>query len=402
MVDVTDDFERAALGGNWTNSLNSLTISGSSDVKGNTANDNIARWNANTFAPDHYSEVLVSTGDADGGGPAVRHQSGAATCYSWQMSAADTLQMYEITAGTFVALGAAYFLGAGSTNAGTLLRLDATGSTFTPSVDGVAQATRSDASITGGGPAIGIFATTVAFESWLGGPIVLATVSRLRTPHFGPGKRPWSKLRATKIFPAGTLAPASFTLTADVGTFAETGIAAILRLAMPVAVGTFAETGQAVTFRSALTSAKGTFTESGQAIIFREALTAAKGTFTETGLAVIFRTTLTASNGAFVLTGNAATLTATGVSSYTMPAAVGGFALSGKTAAFAIGLTAAKGTFNETGIAAAFAITMPAAKGIFILTGQPANLTATGQGGGGAAANQNFPFIANVGTLMGR
>jgi len=177
MADATDDFERASLGANWTVSLGAVTIVGSSDVRGNSAGaDSLTRWNANTFNGDHYSEVVVTTGDDDGGGPAVRHQSGAVTCYAWMMPTTDIWTMYEITAGSYAVLGANYSI-AGSTNTGTTARLSVTGSTLTPSIDGGAQATRTDASITGGGPGIGFFATTVSFESWLGGPIAAAAAS---------------------------------------------------------------------------------------------------------------------------------------------------------------------------------------------------------------------------------
>jgi len=175
MTDVTDNFNRAgpALGSNWTNGINSLVISASTIVVGNTgAAENTAWWNANTFPSDHYSQAVIKA-DVDGGGPLVRHQSGANTFYGCDTDGTG-LQMWEVTAGTFVALGAAY---ANNTSVNDVFKLDATGSTLTPSLNGTPLATRSDSSITGGAPGIHCFSTAMSFDDWLGGPIdeVLAT-----------------------------------------------------------------------------------------------------------------------------------------------------------------------------------------------------------------------------------
>lgn len=170
MTDVTDNFNRAgpALGSNWTNGINSVVISASTVVVGNTAAaENTAWWSANTFPSDHYSQCVVKA-DVDGGGPLVRHQSGATTFY---LFADDSTQchLYESTAGTFVQLGATY---ANNTAPNDVLKLDATGSTLTPSINGTPLATRSDSSITGGAPGLHCFDTTMSFDDWLGGPII--------------------------------------------------------------------------------------------------------------------------------------------------------------------------------------------------------------------------------------
>ena len=167
MTDATDNFNRASIGTDWTMGFNSIVISASTVAKGNTAADeNTAWWNANSFGSDQYSQVELRV-DADGGGPLVRHQSAANTFYVFPTGGA-TCTLYEVTAGSFVALGAAYSNNAG---VGTVLKLDATGSTLTPSFDGTALATRTDASITGGAPGLHCFSTTISEDNWLGGPL---------------------------------------------------------------------------------------------------------------------------------------------------------------------------------------------------------------------------------------
>jgi hypothetical protein len=169
MTDVTDNFNRAGpgLGSNWTNGINSIVISASTVVTGNTAAaENTAWWNANAFGSDHYSEDIVRT-DVDGGGPLVRHQSGANTFYVFAYDGGGCT-LYESTAGSFVALGAAYATGG---LLGHTIRLDATGSTLTPFDNGTPLATRTDSSITGGAPGLHCFNNAITFDDWLGGPI---------------------------------------------------------------------------------------------------------------------------------------------------------------------------------------------------------------------------------------
>lgn len=178
MTDVTDDFNRAgpALGANWTNLLNTIVIASSTLVTGGTTDDCASYWSANTFSGDHYSQLVVTTKD-DGGGAAVRMQTGAATYYLWSANNVSVSVLYEVTAGSFAQLGASY----SAISNGTTIKIDATGSTLTPYVAGVAQSTRTDSSITGGYPGMGIFSTTARYDDWLGGPITVAAAAGTST-----------------------------------------------------------------------------------------------------------------------------------------------------------------------------------------------------------------------------
>lgn len=170
MIDVTDDFNRAAIGTIiWTNGLGTIVISASTVAKAGSAGaDCSAWWKAHKFPSDHYAQVELRV-DVDGGGINVRHQSGATTMYAF-LSAASTCSVYEITAGTFAQLGSNY---ANNTVVGDVLKLDATGSTLTPSINGVALATRTDASIIGGAPGISIFDTGMSCDNFKCGPAVI-------------------------------------------------------------------------------------------------------------------------------------------------------------------------------------------------------------------------------------
>jgi hypothetical protein len=145
------------------------------------------------------------------------------------------------------------------------------------------------------------------------------------------------------------------TLTAAVGSYVLTGIAAVLKLGkgMLAAAGAYILTGKAATINSVrtLTAAKGTFTLSGIAAIVKRAvlMTAIAGAYTLSGIAATLRKklTLTAANGTYTLSGVAAVV---------------------KKALF---LTAAKGTYVLTGVAASLNKTLhlTAAKGTLTLTG---------------------------------
>ena len=182
-----------------------------------------------------------------------------------------------------------------------------------------------------------------------------------------------------------------FVLPAALATFTLTGIAANLPTgkALPAALGTFTLTGLAATLTFTgvaaftLTVDVGSFTLTGIATGLKadRQLPAALGTFTLTGIAVTLPTGkgLTADTGTFTLTGIAAGLKA----DRQLTAALGTFTLTGIAAAlnFTGGIftmVAALGTFALTGIATVFVFgrTIPATIAAFVLTGIAAGLAA--------------------------
>ncbi len=201
MTYAADGFERASLGTNWTKStsLSTLAITSSSDLgpSGGSGTDNAAWYNGSPFGSNHYSEVVLSAngggaGDNDGGGPLVRHQSAASTFYTWFVDSVTFAAVFEVTTGSFAQLGASYTW-PGAT-VGDSYRLDATGSTLTPSYKGSALATRSDASIANGAPGVHIYEGPTSpsrlYESWLGGPVSAAAALGAIMPPLNPASRP--------------------------------------------------------------------------------------------------------------------------------------------------------------------------------------------------------------------
>ena len=197
----------------------------------------------------------------------------------------------------------------------------------------------------------------------------------------------WSAFGITYKGKAG----GAYTLTAEKGTFTETGNAAGLKAArkMAAALGTYTETGVAVGLRRGYTIATvlGTFAEVGLAIGLRCArkLPAAVGTFAEVGLAtgLCCARKLPAAVGTFAFTGNAADLiyTPVGIHHYTITAVVGAFVFSGQVTALraARQMTAATGAIAESGKAVNLICVrrLTTVVGAFIFTGNAATLTYT-------------------------
>lgn len=139
---------------------------------------------------------------------------------------------------------------------------------------------------------------------------------------------------------APTTSGSPYSLTADLGTFAETGIAAGLArgLKLTSATGAFTETGISAGLVRGypMVAAVGAFTETGQSagLAFNRVLTSAVGSMTLTGQAadLVYASaarTLAADTASFVLTGQDAGLTPHFVTNYSVVAEAAAFTLLG-------------------------------------------------------------------------
>jgi hypothetical protein len=184
----------------------------------------------------------------------------------------------------------------------------------------------------------------------------------------------------------GAAAAGGYTLTADAGTFTETGQAAGLYAGRTVAgaVGAFTETGQdaGLLATRTITGAAATFTESGidAGLIAARLITGATGAIALTGQDAALTYTPV---GAYSLTADAASFTETGIdagllATRTIAGAAGSFAETGQDTAFArgYGVAAAAASFTQTGQDAALlhATLMTADAGAFAFTGNDASL----------------------------
>lgn len=136
-------------------------------------------------------------------------------------------------------------------------------------------------------------------------------------------------------------------LTADVGTFTESGKDVLFAIGSPAAVGTFSESGQAATFGITTQMDVGAFSESGQAVTFGITNPVAVGSFSESGQDVLFAITSPQGAGSFALAGQSVLF------KLTSPVGAGTYLLAGQDAnlIYSAGLTldAGTGSFSVNG-----------------------------------------------------
>lgn len=223
--------------------------------------------------------------------------------------------------------------------------------------DGVRVATTAGVGHTGF-PAVAASSTTAhlgrraysGFEEYFDGSIELARVRNVALSAQQVRRlyeSPYSLYEIPARIWVPTASGSPYSLTAEAGSFSETGQAAGLTATRTIAgaAGSFTEIGQAAGLTATRTIAGGTgaFTETGQdaALIYTPAgaytLSAAAGSFSETGqdAALLHATLMAAAPGSFAFTGNAASLVYTPAGSYSLTAAAGSFAMTGRDAALA-------------------------------------------------------------------
>jgi hypothetical protein len=171
MVAVTDDFERASVGGNYSNGHGNYgicEITGSSDLRaeGTTLARAIKRDNE-TFDDDQYAEVTTSA-FADNTSTflqcQVRFQASTAECYvaSAQPQGDDTVDIFlehNDGAGTFTAIGSTVNV-SGESGSGDVLRLECEGTTLRVYFRGTLRKTETDSTLTSGHPGCGLLASS--------------------------------------------------------------------------------------------------------------------------------------------------------------------------------------------------------------------------------------------------
>lgn len=181
---ITDDFERASLGGNWTTGqggFDTCSISGSSDLTGDTANDCGCYYSGSSWNNDQTSEVTFSTlstntSDDTGGAPMVRCSSDG-DGYMFYVpntnpGAVNSFTMYRWDNGSSTtAVGSGFSV---AWPVGTLIKLGMVSTTLTLYKDGASQGTRTEATYASGSPGIQFFTTNAKIENWSGTGEVVA------------------------------------------------------------------------------------------------------------------------------------------------------------------------------------------------------------------------------------
>ena len=171
----SDDFDRpdGPLGASWTGiSDGGLTISAQAAAGTNASGISGDMRTAESYSSDQYSQVEVTSAQLTGAqwiGPAVRLQDGGqdgyAGIYNWDNGSPE-LMLFKRAGGQWAELGSTY--SSGPLTAGTVLKLEAVGSTLAFLENGTERIAVYDPSLAGGAPGILASGTGQAGD-WSGG-----------------------------------------------------------------------------------------------------------------------------------------------------------------------------------------------------------------------------------------
>jgi hypothetical protein len=184
MADYTDDFNRAAVGANWTDisptSSGWYMVASTSIYSHAYTQSNCLAWTANSLTQSQYSQVLLPalTVAYNGAGPCVRCSNAADTWYGFKCRTNNCL-LVKCVAGTISTI-ATYATG---TSSGHTARLEVTGTAdLVCKIDGSTVLTYTDSSSPLSGSYVGINheggnSDEVRMDDWAGGDIGGAAAS---------------------------------------------------------------------------------------------------------------------------------------------------------------------------------------------------------------------------------
>jgi hypothetical protein len=181
---ITDNFNREALGSNWTQWIVSnftgegLTIYNKTNCRAITPNVyNAGYWNANVFANDQYSKIKrFDTGSSYGAMVAiVRCSVNSAYFLVASQTGGNTATFRKIVAGgPLTVIGSSFAM---TVSVGSTCKLEAIGTTLKAYLNDVEVASVIDSDIASGQPGVGLWNTLVAIDEWEGGDISSTTVN---------------------------------------------------------------------------------------------------------------------------------------------------------------------------------------------------------------------------------
>ena len=174
---ASDDFNRAngSLGPNWTDMADGGMVISSDAVSGGNASGNTGdMWTASTFASDQFSQIQLTSNQLNGSqwiGVTVRAQDNGLAGYTglyWWNNGNPLLMLFSRSGGNWTQLGGS--VPTGPLPGGTVLEVDASGSSISLLENGSQVIAATDSSITGGAPGIMAFGTATAAD-WTGGSL---------------------------------------------------------------------------------------------------------------------------------------------------------------------------------------------------------------------------------------
>ena len=170
---ATDNFNRTnanPIGGNWTTVPGANAMQITSNAAAGTSDPSCAYWNADSFAGDHYAQIVtpVNTDPGFWIGPAVRCSASQLDCYFLLIKgSANNARIYKFVNGSATLLASLdYAFSGGDTH-----RLEVVGTLLTVYLNGVSKGTANDSALSGGAAGIVANGTTPTLDDWEGGNV---------------------------------------------------------------------------------------------------------------------------------------------------------------------------------------------------------------------------------------
>lgn len=157
---------------NWSTNVSQTNMIAVSDVA--TGDDDsgsyAAYWDADEFTGNQFSQAYIWGSNI---GVTVKVSDDSDSFYLWKRTTGTTYELWKVSSSSWSRLGDAYTVANGDSN-GELIKLEINGTTLTPYVDGVAQATRTDSALSG--TRVGILtesniSTGCFLDDWSGGDL---------------------------------------------------------------------------------------------------------------------------------------------------------------------------------------------------------------------------------------
>lgn len=167
MAIVTDDFNRAVLGSNWTQALGTVVIDSGIRATGGATGDCHAFYNAASFGAAQYAQAVAVAVSSSWIGVIVR---AAVNNFYAFYGDAGSWELWRFVSGSGTMLAA----GPWTLAVGDVIRLEASGTTLVGKKNGFTVTTQTDSAHSTGAPGVGFWLDGVYYnyvDDWEGGDL---------------------------------------------------------------------------------------------------------------------------------------------------------------------------------------------------------------------------------------
>jgi hypothetical protein len=185
---ATDDFNRASLGANWAVMAGAPSCDGAAYVPTGSG-DNSARWVADAFANDHYSQAQIAAAVTSGENQVLARCAGTNNQYGAATNCATYKDLYKVVAGSYTDLGQ-QTTGAIPTT-GDTIRIEAQGTTLRFVLNGVTQFSLADSSLASGAAGVNV---------WVNGATPNGKLDNWQADNLGGKKAPPPVQRTLRVW----------------------------------------------------------------------------------------------------------------------------------------------------------------------------------------------------------